>query len=181
MTEIKFGGFGGQGIGLLGSIVAKAAALHGGLDAVLTKSYGPEARGGASSTGVIISAEGAIDYPYVLKPDVMIIMSQEAATKYAPEIVPGGTLIVDEKLVTIDFELPEGVIIRRIPATSIAESLGKTMVANIVMLGFFTSVTGLVDKAAMEATIAKTVPARFLSLNQKAFKLGFEHEDGGEA
>ena len=169
-VEIKFGGFGGQGIILMGNIAAKAAVLYDGINAVFTPSYGPEARGGAASSNVVIS-DDEIDYPYVTQPDVLVVMSQEAYEKFAPLLKDDGLLIIDEDLVKL--KNGEGKV-AKIPATRIAEGLGKRIVANIVMLGFFTAVTNLISYEAIKKAVLETVPAKFKELNEKALELGYE-------
>ncbi|MCD6330966.1 MAG: 2-oxoacid:acceptor oxidoreductase family protein [Thermoplasmata archaeon] len=169
-VEIKFGGFGGQGIILMGNIAAKAAVLYDGKNAVFTPSYGPEARGGAASSNVVIS-DDEIDYPYVTQPDVLVVMSQEAYEKFAPLLKDDGLLIIDEDLVKL--KNGEGKV-AKIPATRIAEGLGKRIVANIVMLGFFTAVTNLISYEAIKKAVLETVPAKFKELNEKALELGYE-------
>lgn len=169
-VEIKFGGFGGQGIILMGNIAAKAAVLYDGKNAVFTPSYGPEARGGAASSNVVIS-DDEIDYPYVTQPDVLVVMSQEAYEKFAPLLKDDGLLIIDEDLVKL--KNGEGKV-AKIPATRIAEGLGKRIVANIVMLGFFTAVTNLISYEAIKKAVLETVPAKFKELKKKALELGYE-------
>jgi len=169
-VEIKFGGFGGQGIVLMGNIAAKAAALYDGKNAVFTPSYGPEARGGAASSNVVISDE-EIDYPYVTQPDVLVVMSQGAYEKFAPMLKDEGLLIIDEDLVKL--HNGEGRI-AKIAATRIAENLGKRIVANIVMLGFFTSVTRLISYEAIKKAVLESVPAKFRELNEDALEKGYK-------
>jgi len=168
--EIKFGGYGGQGIILAGYITGKAASLYDHLNAVFTQNYGPEARGGASSSEVVISDE-PIDYPYVISADALVLMSKEAYDRYIHLSKEGGFVIVDEDLVDID-ERAEGRKVYKIKATKIAEELGNRIVANIVMLGFFTSVTGFISREAMRKSVEDSVPRRFLELNLKAFEEG---------
>ncbi|MCD6448466.1 MAG: 2-oxoacid:acceptor oxidoreductase family protein [Thermoplasmata archaeon] len=169
-VEIKFGGFGGQGIILMGNITARAAAIYDGKNAVFTPSYGPEARGGAASSNVVISEE-EIDYPYVTQPDVLVVMSQGAYEKFAPLLKDDGLLIIDEDLVKL--HNGEGKV-AKIPATRIAEGLGKRIVANIVMLGFFTGVTKLVSYEAIKKAVLESVPAKFRELNEDALERGYK-------
>ena len=169
-VAIKFGGFGGQGIILMGNITARAAAIYDGKNAVFTPSYGPEARGGAASSNVVISEE-EIDYPYVTQPDVLVVMSQGAYEKFAPLLKDDGLLIIDEDLVKL--HNGEGKV-AKIPATRIAEGLGKRIVANIVMLGFFTGVTKLVSYEAIKKAVLESVPAKFRELNEDALKRGYK-------
>ena len=169
-VEIKFGGFGGQGIVLMGNIAAKAAAIYDGKNAVFTPSYGPEARGGAASSNVVISDE-EIDYPYVTQPDVLVVMSQGAYEKFAPMLKDNGLLIIDEDLVKL--KNGEGKV-AKIAATRIAENLGKRIVANIVMLGFFTGVTKLISYKAVKRAVLESVPAKFKELNEEALEKGYK-------
>jgi 2-oxoglutarate ferredoxin oxidoreductase subunit gamma len=139
----------------------------------MTQSFGPEARGGACSAQCILSNEPIL-YPYVTRPDILIVMSQEAYSKFAPELKENGMLIVEEDLVRIG-DLKPGVKVFSIPATRLAEELGKRMVLNIVMVGFFAAVTGLVDADALRKAVADSVPSHFADLNLKAFDKGFEY------
>ena len=146
--EIKIGGFGGQGIILAGYIIGKAASIYSKKNATLTQSYGPESRGGACSAQVIIS-EDEVDYPEVLHPNILIIMSKEAYDKFIPSISKGGILLYDSDLVENNIELDKSVKAYSIPATSLAEELGKKIIANIIMLGFFTAITNTIVASAM--------------------------------
>ncbi len=170
--ELRISGFGGQGIILSGYVVGKAASVYGGKNASLIQSYGPEARGGASRTEVVISDE-TIDYPYVTTPDVSVIMSQEAFTKFGKDIGENGLMLIDEELVeldsTPDFEF------YGIPSTRIAEELGRKIVANMVMLGFLVGVTGIVSTETMENSIRTSVPRGTEELNLRAFHKGLEY------
>jgi 2-oxoglutarate ferredoxin oxidoreductase subunit gamma len=169
--EIRFAGFGGQGIILAGYIAGKAAAVYDEKDAILTQSYGPEARGGACAAELVVADE-TIDYPLVSRPTITIIMSQEAFQRYGPTVAAGGTLILDEDLVETD---TQGERVYRIPLTRLAEEIGRRIVANIVMLGAFTAVTDLISKEAMLESIRTSVPAKTIELNVKAFEAGYEY------
>ena len=171
-TEIKIGGFGGQGIILTGYIVGKAASIFDKKHATMTQAFGPEARGSACSSQLIVS-ENIIRYPYVKNPQVMVIMSQEAFTKFSPQIDPNGILLIEEELVDPN-GLPDTVKLYKIPATRIAEELGRKIVLNIVMVGFFTAVTGLISKEAMRKAVETSVPKGTEELNLKAFDRGYE-------
>lgn len=171
-TEIRLAGFGGQGIVLAGSILGKAAALYENLNAVFTQSYGPEARGGACSADVILST-GPIYYPKVSIPQILVIMSEEAKNTYGAGMTPGMTIIVDQDLVNMD-QGPEGCEFYKVRATRLAEKLGRTIVANIVMLGFLTSVTKVVSYQAMEQALLASIPPGTDELNLSALKAGFE-------
>ena len=138
VTEIRVAGFGGQGVILAAMVMGKAYAVFEGKFATLTQSFGPEARGGACSAQVILS-DSPVLYPYVTKPDVLVVMSQEAYSIFAPQVRENGTLIIEQDLVRTD-TLPSGVRVFSCPATRLAEELGKKMVLNIVMVGFFGAV-----------------------------------------
>ena len=172
-TEIKIGGLGGQGVILGGIIVGKAAALFDGKHSCLTQAFGPEARGSACSAQVVVDEEPIL-YPYVHHPHIMVAMSQDAFAKFSPELRPNGTLLIEEELVT-PTGLPPGVKVYAVPATRIAEELGKKMVLNIVMVGFFTAVTGLVSEKAARDAVADSVPPSTIDLNMKAFDRGYAY------
>jgi 2-oxoglutarate ferredoxin oxidoreductase subunit gamma len=172
-TEIKVGGLGGQGVILGGIIIGKAAALFDGKHSCLTQAFGPEARGSACSAQVVVD-EDPILYPYVTKPHIMVAMSQDAFKKFSPELRSDGTLLIEEELVKPE-GLPAGVKVYAIPATRIAEELGRKMVLNIVMVGFFTAVTGLVSEQAAKEAVKDSVPPSTVDLNMKAFERGFAY------
>jgi 2-oxoglutarate ferredoxin oxidoreductase subunit gamma len=139
----------------------------------MTQNFGPEARGGACSAQLMLSDQPVL-YPYVTQPDVLVVMSQEAYTKFAPELKDGGTLLIERDLVRVT-ETPAQTRIYSIPATRIAEELGKRMVLNIVMVGFFAAVTRLLEAEAVRKAIADSVPASFRELNLNAFDMGYEY------
>jgi 2-oxoglutarate ferredoxin oxidoreductase subunit gamma len=172
-TEIKIGGLGGQGVILGGIIIGKAAALFDDKHSCLTQAFGPEARGSACSAQVVVDNEPIL-YPYVHRPHLMVAMSQDAFVKFSPELREDGTLIIEEELVK-PTGLPKGVKVYAIPATRIAEELGKKMVLNIVMVGFFTAITGLVSEKAAREAVADSVPPNTIDLNMKAFDRGYEY------
>ena len=173
LTEIRIAGFGGQGVILSAIVIGKAASIFQGGYATMTQSFGPEARGGACSAQVIIS-ENPVLYPYVTRPDILVVMSQEAYTRFLPEIKENGILIVEQDLVRLS-EIKAGVRVFSVPATRFAEELGKRMVLNSVMVGFFAAVTHLLDADALRRAVADSVPASFRELNLKAFDKGFEY------
>jgi 2-oxoglutarate ferredoxin oxidoreductase subunit gamma len=172
MVEIKLSGFGGQGIIMMGMILGKAATLYDNKFATLTQSFGPEARGGACSAQLIIS-ETNILYPYLVAPDILVAMSQEAYEKFEPTLKSGGTLIIEQNLVRPHDH--EGRVREfAIPATRIAEGLGNRMFANMVMLGFVIAVTSLVPKEALINAVKDTLPARVLEKNLLALEQGYQ-------
>jgi len=172
-TEIKIGGFGGQGVILSGYIVGRAASIYDHQHATMIQAFGPEARGSACSSQIVVSPE-AIAYPYLTAPQIMIVMSQEAYTKFTPELAPGGILITEEELV-VPHNLRPDVKHFSIPATRIAEELGRRMVLNIVMMGFLAAVTKIVAPEAMRQAVKASVPKGTEELNLNAFDRGYEY------
>ena len=173
-TQVKICGFGGQGIVLAGYILGKAATIYDKKHATMTQSYGPESRGGACSAQLIIS-DTEIDFPEVLVPDIMVIMSKEAYEKYVADLRAGGILIYDTDLVENNNALPASTKVHSIPATRLAEELGKKIVSNIIMLGYFTAITKIVGAKSMEEAIRTSIPKGTEELNLRAFQKGYEH------
>ena len=173
LTEVRIAGFGGQGVILSAIVLGKAASIYQGAFATMTQSFGPEARGGACSAQLVLS-DSPVLYPYVTKPDILVVMSQEAYARFSPELKEGGTLIVEQDLVRVD-DLKGDIKIYSVPATRIAEELGKRMVLNSVMVGFFAAVTRLLEPDAVRKAVADSVPNSFRELNLKAFERGFEY------
>ncbi len=173
-TEIRVGGLGGQGVILCGMIIGKAASIFDAKHATLIQAFGPEARGSACSAQVTVADE-AIGYPYVKNPDVLIVMSPDAYTQFAPQIKPGGILLYEKELIALDDKLPAGVKAFGIPATRFAEELGRRLVLNIVMTGFFAGVTGVVSFEAVEKAVRSSVPKGTEDLNLRAFRKGYEY------
>jgi len=169
--EILVTGLGGQGIVLAGQVLGMAACLTDRLESTLTQSYGPEARGGACSAQVIIS-EQPIHYPYVRNADILVCMSQTGYEKYRHLLKDDGILIIDQDMVRSVDNTGGGVF--PIPATRIAEELGRKMMANIVMLGFVTSVSGAVSLKGMLTSVAGSVPQGTEDTNIAAFNKGYD-------
>jgi 2-oxoglutarate ferredoxin oxidoreductase subunit gamma len=169
--EVIITGFGGQGIVLAGSILGKAAALGDHLESTLVQSYGPESRGGACSAQVVIS-NLPIHYPYIRTPDILVCMSQSAYEKYADQLKPDTLLLIDQDLVR---PMPGCGDYYAIPATRIAEELGRKMMANIIMIGFVTSISKIVSEEAARNSIRDSVPKGTEEANIKAFRKGFEY------
>jgi len=167
--EVRLAGEGGQGMILAGVILAEAAAVYDGLNAVQTQSYGPEARGGASRSEVII-AKGEIDYPEVTQADLLLCMSQEACEKYYGQVKEDGLIIVDSCNVS---RVPSH---RAMPVriTDIAErATGRRITASITALGLIAGLTGLVTRQALEKAVSDRVPAGTEAVNLQALAAGF--------
>ena len=173
LTEIRISGFGGQGVILSAIVIGKAGCIFENGYSTMTQSFGPEARGGACSAQVILSNQPIL-YPYVTRPDILVTMSQEAYSLFTPQVKEDGILIIEQDLVRVE-KLPPGVRVYGVPATRLAEELGKRMVLNIVMVGFFASVTNVLDPEAVRQAVADSVPEAFRELNLKAFDKGFEY------
>lgn len=172
LTEIRFAGFGGQGILLAANIVGKAAAIFHGGHATLTQNYGPEARGGASSAQLVISDEPIL-YPYTTREDILVALSQEAFAKFHAGIKPSGLLIVEEELVRVEGLAP-AVRVFGIPATRLAEELGKKVVLNVVIVGFLAALGNFLPKQVFVDALTASVPKGLLDLNLHAFEKGYE-------
>ena len=171
-TEIQIAGFGGQGVILAGGILGRAAAIYDEKYATLTHSYGPEARGGACSAQVIISEE-RVAYPYVEKPDILVLMSREAGEKYLPNLRKGGMMIYENELVKVPDDYPEEAY--GFPGLRMAENMGNRIVLNMVMLGFVCSVCGMITPDAMRKSIRQTVPHGTEDINVMAFDRGYQY------
>ncbi len=176
-TEIRIGGFGGQGVILAGIILGKAASIFDKNEAVQTQSYGPEARGGASKCEVVIS-DGEIDYPKVQSPDILVAMSNEALIKYIVDLKDEGTLIVDPGTTDIedvrDFIDQHNIKVFNASATKTAnDEIGLKIVANIVMVGAITKITGVISENAAIEAIKDSVPAGTEEKNISAFNAGY--------
>jgi len=170
-TEIRLAGSGGQGLILGGIVLAEAAGIHDGKQVVQTQVYGPESRGGASRTDVIISPD-LIDYPKATLPHIVLVMSQEAYAKFGRQVRPDGWLVYDADLVTVD----SGAAARSVglPLTRIArDELGRVIVANMVALGVIADLCGAVTREGLEAAAAERAPKGTVELNLAAIRKGY--------
>ncbi len=175
--EVRFSGFGGQGIILSAVILGRAAVMYDGRYAVQTQVYGPEARGGASMSAVVIDDEPIL-YPKVTNPDIYVIMSEEGFEKYGKSAAGEAVMVLDSTLV----RSRAGCRTVEIPATREArETLGREIVANIIMLGALVATTGVVGSGAIEKAVLDSVPKGTEALNTKALKRGFELADAAGA
>src|SRR5512132_2559351 len=118
VSEIRIAGFGGQGVILAATVIGKAACIFQEGYSTMTQNFGPEARGGACSAQVVLS-DTPVLYPYVTHPDFMVVMSQEAYVKFAAELKPGGTMLIEQDLVRVQ-GLAQRVKVYGIPATRMA-------------------------------------------------------------
>lgn len=175
--EIRLSGSGGQGLILAGVILAEAAAIYEGKNAVQTQSYGPEARGGASKSEVIIS-DSEILYPKTSRLDYLLALNQVSCDKYARDLKDDGLLIVDQDAVE---HLPIVKVVSLPLVSTAREEVGKLMTTNIVSLGALVGLSGVVSREALKKAVLSRVPKGTEQLNLKALKLGFkladEHKD----
>ena len=170
--EIRLCGYGGQGIILAGYIIGQAASVHEGKNAVFIQDYGPEARGGSCRADVVVS-EGPVLYPYINAPSILVAMSQAAYDKYYPMKREDTVVIIDHDLVTPEKDSEP----LHMPARQIAQELGRLAVANVAMLGFITSATGIVSTEAMKESVLSSVPKGTEELNMNAFEKGYEYAE----
>ncbi len=170
--EIRLGGLGGQGIVLAGVILGTAAAIFDGKNATQTQSYGPEARGGACKSEVVIS-DKEIDYPKLERPNLVGVMSQEAFEKYVDDVRSGGIVIYDPDMVP-NFKELKNAKTYAVPTVKMAEKLGRRIVANMVMIGSVTAASKIVDPKAVEKAIVRFVPRGTDKLNLEAFRSGYD-------
>jgi 2-oxoglutarate ferredoxin oxidoreductase subunit gamma len=171
-TEILIGGVGGQGVILAGIVLGAAATLYDQKKALQTQAYSSEQRGGMAKAEVIVSGEAITD-PQVRKPDILIALAEDAINRHLTKVKPGGLVVTDSDLVK---NLPQGDYqVLPMPATTLAEKEGNTMVANLILLGGLIHKTGIISVEAMEKAIEANVPVKAKALNLKAFRLGLEY------
>jgi len=171
--EVRFSGFGGQGIVRCALITGKALAMFDDKFATMTQSFGPEARGGACSSQLVIS-ESRVLYPYVTLPGVLVTLSQDAHDTYEPKLRDGGILIYEQDLVKPKADTGR-VQMYAAPVTRMAEEIGNRIFANLVTLGCFAAITQIVSAEAMKNALPGLVPDRFLKVNQRAFDRGYAY------
>jgi len=168
--RMVFSGSGGQGVITAAIILAEAAVLHDNLMAVQSQAYGPEARGGATRSDVIIS-DTTINYPKVIQPNVLVCLTQEAYNKFYTIVRPGGLLMTDARFVKT--QRKADAIQKELPIyTTVMEKIGKPIVFNICMLGALLAQTELVRPESVMKVIKTRIPKDFLELNQKALDIG---------
>lgn len=172
---IRITGFGGQGVITSGYILGKAAAIYDEKYSIMTQSYGPEARGSACSSQVIISDEPIL-LPFMKEQNILVGLSQEGFDKHFSSTSEKGIIMIDENLVQLTKDLPNGINLGKIPSTQLAEKiLKKRIVTNIIMLGFLVAKTKIVTEQAIENAVLSVVPPSLKELNSKALHLGLEY------
>lgn len=173
-SEIRVCGLGGQGVILCATIIGKAAAIFDGRHSTMIQSFGPEARGSACSAQVMID-DDPIGYPYVRQSDLLIAMSPDAYSQFVDKLKPGGLLLYESELVTPDHRVPMGARVYGIPATRLAEEVGRRLVLNIVMVGFYAAVAKMASKEAIESAVLDSVPRGTEDLNKRALMRGYDY------
>ncbi len=169
-SRLVFSGSGGQGVITAAIILAKAAAIYEGRQAIQSQSYGAAARGGATRSDVIID-DDQIHFPKVIQPNILVSLTQESYRKFSPIIRPGGLLLVDSKYVTIEKKVDAKHIALPMYDTVIKE-IGKPIVFNIFMLGTLIGITELIRPASIMEVLKTTIPKDFIEMNQNALDLG---------
>jgi 2-oxoglutarate ferredoxin oxidoreductase subunit gamma len=166
--EIRLSGSGGQGLILMGIILAEAIGIYDGKFVAQTQNYGPEARGGSSKSEVIVSDE-EIDYPKAMQLDLLLAMNQKSCDEFYPDLKSEGLLIVDSTFVT---QVPTSKTFQ-IPFTRIArEKFKREVVANIIALGALTQLSPIISSKAVESAVLARVPKGTEKLNRDALKAG---------
>ena len=170
--RLVFSGSGGQGVITAAIILAEAAVLHEGLNAVQSQLYGAEARGGATRSDVIIADE-MINYPKVIQPNVLVCLTQEAYNKFSPIIRPGGLLLTDRRYV----KTHKKVDARQVELhmfQAVMENIGKPIVFNICMLGTVIRLAEIVNPESIAKVLENRIPSAFLDMNRQALNLGMD-------
>lgn len=171
--EIRIAGFGGQGIILSAYIIGKAAAIFDNKFSTMIQSFGPEARGSSCSAQLLIS-DKQILYPYLVTPDISIILSKDAYERFSNDMVKGGIILVEKDLVQTK-NIPKDITLYAVPSTRLAEEMGRKIVMNIITVGFFSAITKITSHEATRKAVETSVPPGTEELNLKAFEIGYEY------
>jgi 2-oxoglutarate ferredoxin oxidoreductase subunit gamma len=170
--RLVFSGSGGQGVITAAIILAEAAVLHENLTATQAQAYGPEARGGATRSDIIIS-DAPIRYPKVTQPNVLVCLTQEAYNKFSAIVRPGGMLVADSRYVKMHAKVDARQI--QLPMyKTVMDEIGKPIVFNICMLGAVIGLTEVVSPESVMKVLKTRIPKGFIDLNKKALELGLE-------
>ena len=170
--RMVFSGSGGQGVITASIILAEAAAIYEGLNAVQTQAYGPEARGGATRADVILSRD-PIRYPKVVNPNYLVCLTQEAYNRFSHIIRPGGLLLTDSNYVKLERKV-DALQVELGMYRAVQEEIGKPIVFNICMLGALLGLTQMMEVETLEKVLEKRIPPDFMELNKKALRLGLK-------
>ena len=170
--RMVFSGSGGQGVITAAIVLAEAAVLHEDLVAVQSQAYGPEARGGATRSDIIIADE-PIKFPKVIQPNVLVCLTQEAYNKFYTIVRPGGVLITDPR--SVKTQRKADAIQKEIPMyATVMDQIGKPIVFNICMLGALLGITELISPASIMKVLETRIPKDFLDMNRRALDIGIQ-------
>ena len=170
--EIRVAGFGGQGVVTIGKVLGSAFTIHERINSVNTRSYGPESRGGACRSEVVVS-RGEIHYPSVRRADVLVALSQTALDKYIQDLKEDGILLIDPNSVK---DVPKNLLCYEVPAMEIAQSVGNIKFQNSVVLGALAALLEtMIKKESLKAAIVENVPPKTVEKNIEAFEEGWSH------
>jgi 2-oxoglutarate ferredoxin oxidoreductase subunit gamma len=173
-----FSGSGGQGVITAAIILAEAAVLYDNLVAVQSQSYGPEARGGATRSDIII-ADSPIHFPKVIQPNVLVCLTQPAYAKFHSMIRPGGLLITDNRYVQSEKKIAARHV--ELPMYQrVMDKIGRPIVFNICMLGVVIGLTKVVRPESIMKVLERQIPENLLDMNRKALDLGLNLVKGQE-
>ncbi len=171
-SRLVFSGSGGQGVITAAIILAKAAAIFEGKNAIQSQSYGAAARGGATRSDILI-ADTEINFPKVIQPNILVSLTQESYNKFSPILRPGGLLLMDSKYVTIEKKVDAKHIALPMYET-VMEKIKKPIVFNICMLGALIGISQLVKPESILKVLETTIPKDFMDMNKKALDLGMQ-------
>jgi 2-oxoglutarate ferredoxin oxidoreductase subunit gamma len=170
--EIRIAGFGGQGVVTIGRVLGSAFTIHEGINSVNTRSYGPESRGGACRSEVVVS-RGEIHYPSVRKADVLVALSQTALDKYIQDLKEDGILLMDPKSVK---DVPKNLPYYEVPAMEISQALGNIKFQNSVVLGALAALLeSMIKKESLKSAVSENVPPKTIEKNISPFEAGWAH------
>lgn len=177
--DVIMAGFGGQGVMLIGNLLAYAG-MHAGLNVTYIPVYGPEMRGGTANCTVVISDED-IGSPIIQRPKSLIIMNQPSLDKFEPRLEDGGVQVLNTSLVDAT-QVASRVRTVGVPANEIADAIGTTKMANMVALGAYVQATGVVPLDAVKESLKSVISAHYSHLipkNAAALQAGFDHAAKG--
>jgi len=178
--EIRIAGFGGQGVVTIGRILGEAFSIYEGKNSVNTQSYGPESRGGACRSEVVVS-DGEIHYPHVRKADLFIALSQVTLDTYIADLREGGILLLDPNSVK-DVPRRDKYQVYEVPAMEIAHNIGGVKFQNSVALGaLYPLIAHMIKESSLRKAISGNVPPETVEINLRAFERGMRYAKEGKA
>jgi len=170
--EIRIAGFGGQGVVTIGKILGTAFTVYEKKNSVNTQSYGPESRGGACRSEVVLS-DGEINYPFVRKADIFVALSQVAFDKYVADLKDDGILLIDPNGVSVPASAKKSCTVYEVPAMELSHEIGSTKFQNSVALGaLYPLIKPFVSEDSLRKALTDNVPPKTVEPNMKAFEKG---------